>query len=116
MHNALYSQIAWRRLRKRVLERDSEVCTYARFFGSGGCAGILHVHHLRPVSDGGPELPDLDGCITLCAAHHPLIEKLRRVLLNSSPETCSWRHCPHHHRTAQSRIQCELRLNGSAAA
>jgi len=113
--STIYQSLAWRRLRKRVLERDGSSCTYGRLFG-GQCSSRLHVHHLIPVSEGGPELPEIQGCITLCEAHHPMIERLRRVLLSTPPETKTWKRCTHHqHRYPQGLIECELRLNRESA-
>src|SRR5262245_20376084 len=104
---ALYHTARWRKLRKRVLVRDGNTCTYSRLFG-GECSGALDVHHIVPVSDGGPEIPEMQGCVTLCDSHHPTLEKLRRVLLTVPDSERKWKSCPHHHTSARSRIECEL--------
>lgn len=111
MNSSLYHTLAWRRLRHQVLRRDGNRCTVARLLG-GDCSGTLHVHHLQPPSQGGITLPATDQLITVCAVHHPLVEKVRRAVLDAQkPVEPVWKRCPHKHVTAESRRQCEERLN-----
>lgn len=79
MRNGFYTSPAWKQLRVLALERDDRSCTVARLIG-GPCSPRLDVHHLRPISEGGDPL-DLDGVITVCSAHHPRLEALRRYVL-----------------------------------
>jgi len=76
-----YSSPEWRALRARALARDGRKCTVSRLLG-GRCHGLLHVHHIIPVEDGGPPL-ELDNTGTACARHHPRWEALRRRLARS---------------------------------
>lgn len=100
----------WDALRAAALARDANRCTVARLFG-GHCTPRLDVHHVIPVSEGGPELPSLDGVLTACARHHPMLEALRRgVLRRREP-----RRCRHHHPYPEGRRACERRLNRVAA-
>lgn len=109
MSSSLYHSLAWRRLRKRALKRDGNACTIARLFG-GECSPILNIHHVVPVSDGGPEIPDLDGVLTTCAAHHPKLHQMRRNLHEKHEHPR--RRCPHNHRYAWAKTECERKLNG----
>lgn len=95
----------WPALRAAALARDASRCTLARLFG-GRCSPTLHAHHLVPVSAGGPELPPLDGVLTACARHHPMLEATRReVLRRRAP-----RRCPHFHPYPEGRRACERKL------
>lgn len=98
-----YQTREWRELRGRVLARDD----HCQLDWVGPCRGALVVHHLDPVADGGPELPDEDGLITLCAVHHPMVHGF----LNR--QRCR-KTCAHRHRTAEARRICEERLNRAA--
>ncbi len=56
----------WNYLRSVVIARDSNRCQV------NGCPSRLelHVHHMRPVADGGMHTPD--NLISLCSFHHAL--------------------------------------------
>lgn len=56
----------WKYLRSVVISRDSNRCQVT------GCPSRLelHVHHMRPVADGGPHSPD--NLVSLCDFHHAL--------------------------------------------
>lgn len=103
MADALYSSPEWLDLRARALARDGHRCTVARLLG-GSCSARLDVHHLIPVAEGGPELPDLDGVVTTCSAHHPTLEALRRFVVNRRRRRV--RACRHDHRYDIARRQC----------
>ena len=103
----LYDTRTWDEARERTLARDGQRCTVARLIG-GECSPILDVHHLVPLSEGGDPFGDAN-LVTICHAHHGRLEALRRHLL--APE---WR-CPHRHRTAEGRRQCEMRRARIAA-
>lgn len=100
----VYDLAKWGETREAVLERDAHRCTIGTLVG-GRCRGLLHVHHLIPVSEGGDPF-DEDNCITACAGHHPWVESARKVIVDKRRKTC-W----HKHRTAESRAACERRLN-----
>jgi hypothetical protein len=105
-HRNLYNSLLWRTVAARARARDGNRCTVSRLLG-GACTGTLHVHHIVAVSEGGPEF-DLENLGTVCAAHHPLWESLRRVLVRRL--TAPVPRCPHHHRSAEARKICEARL------
>lgn len=112
MSTYLYHSPAWRELRDAALARDGNRCTVARLLG-GRCSPLLHAHHLVPVGEGGPHLPDLDGVITTCARHHPRLHAVRRAVQNyREPE---WKRCTHYHPYPGGRALCERRLNRVAA-
>lgn len=104
----LYSTLRWRTVRARALARDANACTVARLLG-GECATgkAFHVHHIHAVSEGGGRF-DLDNLGTSCAAHHPMWESLRRILvrrmLDPGPR------CAHRHVSREAREICERRL------
>jgi hypothetical protein len=102
----LYSQLRWHAVAARARSRDGNRCTVSRLLG-GECTGRLHVHHIVAVSEGGA-LYDLENLGTACAAHHPLWESLRRVLVRKL--TAEPPRCPHHHASADARRLCEARL------
>lgn len=101
----------WHETRERILARDGHRCTVSRLLG-GTCGGALHVHHIRPRSEGGTD--DDDNLATACARHHPLWERLRQNVLRTRGR--AWRRCPHAHQTRESREACERRLNGARLA
>ncbi len=101
----LYETKPWREHRARVLARDSE-CYLAGV--AGECRGALHVHHVDPLSEGGPAFPDDVGLVVLCARHHTPVHDWRQR------KEKTWKRCPHHHRTHEARQQCEARLNKAA--
>jgi hypothetical protein len=93
----LYNQSAWR-ARSRT-----GTCRVAELIG-GECRGELSLHHVYPLSLGGPE----DGrTVLVCARHHPMLEALARRVYGAK----RWRRCPHQHRTVEARRECEERLN-----
>jgi len=97
----------WDEIRERVLARDGHRCTVSRLLG-GQCRGLLHVHHIIPRNEGGPDHED--NLATVCARHHPIWERLRESVVHARP-TRRWRRCPHEHRTREGREACERRLN-----
>lgn len=102
----LYDTQSWRNYRSRVLTDDAD-CAFAHL--AGGCEGALHVHHVHPVSEGGPAFPNRNGVVVLCATHHAMLHAWRRR------KRTLWKRCPHRHRSADARRQCEMRLNKVAA-
>lgn len=83
-----------------------ERCAAAELLG-GECAGLIHRHHLHPISLGG----DPDGeTVEVCQRHHPSLEALARKL-HGLPE---WKHCNHVHPYPGAREACERRLNRAA--
>ena len=56
----------WDNLRDMILTRDNYECTE----GDGYCDGPLQIHHIVPLSKGGPNDPD--NLTTLCFYHHSL--------------------------------------------
>lgn len=104
MEDSFYNTPGWRRLRARVIARDGGRCTVARLLG-GACSGSLHVHHIEPRT----ERPDLaleeDNCATVCGAHHPTWESLRRWLRarRTVPP------CNHRHPYPEGREECARR-------
>jgi len=102
-----YSSAQWRQLRERALARDGNRCTIGRFLGTD-CHGSLHIDHLVPIADGGPVLPELDGVVTVCSAHHPTRHAVRRAVLDHRPRE---RRCRHRHPYGHGRELCEARLN-----
>lgn len=104
-----YETTLWDEARTAALERDGGRCTVARLLG-GRCVGLLHVHHIHAVSEGGPPF-DLDNLGTACAAHHPMWEALRRILVDRLfPRPAPPPRCPHRHVTAEARETCERQL------
>lgn len=106
----IYSTLRWRVTRRRAIERDGSRCTVSRLLGGSCAPGPLHVHHIVPISEGGPEY-DLDNVGTACAAHHPMWESLRRILVRRMlGEDERPVRCPHQHRSREAREVCERRL------
>lgn len=106
----IYDTLQWRRARRAARSRDGNRCSVARLLG-GECAGTLHVHHLRPVAEGGAPY-DIDNLLTACSSHHPVLEALRRRLLDvtAPPVEDGPPRCRHRHPSAEARAQCEARL------
>jgi len=107
--STLYDTKPWRDYRSHVLADDAE-CAFAHL--AGNCRGALQLHHVDPLSEGGPAFPDEGGLVVLCAAHHAWLHAWRRRKAQNERE---WKRCPHHHRTRESREQCERRLNAATA-
>lgn len=104
----IYKTPEWLALSARAKARDEHRCTVARLLG-GECSGILHAHHLIPVSEGGPEIPDLDGVVTACAGHHRTLHALREfVVYRRSVELPPCR-CRGGHRYREGRVECRRR-------
>lgn len=114
MDAPIYNTLSWELARTRALARDGKRCSVARLLG-GECSPFLHVHHLRPVSEGGAPF-DLENLLTVCESHHPVLESLRRSLLRrAAPEERPLR-CGHFHRSAEARRLCERRMARQRAA
>lgn len=99
----------WADIREDVLRRDGERCTVGWLLG-GACSDLLHVHHLIPREQGGPD--EIENLITVCERHHPQVEAVRREVLRRRGQV--WKRCPHRpgaHRYPGAREQCERRLN-----
>ena len=78
--------VAWRRLRRRILDRDGYRCTAC------GAASRLEVDHIVPVAAGG-EAYDPDNLRTLCRSCH-----IDRHAVNGNPEFRRWRELAQKHR------------------
>lgn len=102
----LYDTLLWRTAAARAKRRDANRCTVARLLG-GSCRGSLHAHHIVRPEDGGAMF-DLENLGTVCAAHHPKWEALRRRLSGDRVEAPV--RCPHRHRSAEARAICERRM------
>lgn len=64
----VYNTRQWRRLRDRKLD-DQPFCE--RCQAQGFVNGAVMVHHRKPIRDGGPAFPELDGLESLCwQCHH----------------------------------------------
>lgn len=100
----LYDTQPWRDYRSRVLSADAE-CALAHL--AGGCQGALHVHHVKPLAEGGPEFPCENGTAVLCARHHALVHAWRKKT-DSPPRR---KRCSHNHRYDWARRECERKLN-----
>jgi hypothetical protein len=101
---------SWESIRARILARDGNRCTVGRMLG-GACSHQLHVHHLIPRDEGGTD--EDDNLVTACARHHPMLEAMRRAIVDRRErlERSHWRRCHRHHRTREAREACERRLN-----
>jgi hypothetical protein len=99
----IYSTPEWLDLAARAKARDGHRCTVGRILG-GECRGDLHVHHIVPVEEGGPAIPDLGGVLTTCAGHHRALHSLRMfVARRTRPKI---RPCRHQHRYDIARREC----------
>jgi HNH endonuclease len=93
--------------RQKVLQRDGFRCS-GRFLG-GECSAVLDVHHILPREEGGSDA--LANLMTLCHAHHPMLEAIRKAILRRrAPKRCG-----HNHRYPWAREACERRLNARVA-
>lgn len=63
----------WWIIRKKVLQRDKNTCTYCRFFSEGNGAG-LQVHHIKYRGRAKEKMTDL---ITLCERCHKQVHNIR---------------------------------------
>jgi hypothetical protein len=110
----VYNTLEWELARSRAISRDRGLCTVARILGGDCSLDPLHVHHVRPVSEGGAPY-DLTNLATVCASHHPIWEGLRRSLVAAStPKQKTPPRCRHFHRTDAARRECELRMTAAA--
>jgi transposase len=58
-----YQSTKWKETREEALQRDDHECQAC------GKEEDLHVHHIQPVSAGGPRF-ELNNLVTLCDTHH----------------------------------------------
>lgn len=100
MHREVYDSRTW-----RELPRDGE-CTAEFLFGdaAGPCSGLIHRHHVDPDDP-------LSRTYQACAGHHPVIQAFLRRLRDRADRVLGRRRCPHEHRYAHARAECERRLN-----
>ena len=104
MSQTLYDTRHWRKFRESVRADETE-CALSVL--AGPCQGDLHVHHIKPLAEGGELFPTEDGVAVLCARHHRMLHGF----LNRQRD---WKTCPHTHRSREAREQCERRLNSAA--
>ena len=64
-----YNNKRWKEARQKALDRDGGECVVC------GTEENLHVHHIYPVSAGGPRF-ELNNLVTLCRTHHMEYEGL----------------------------------------
>jgi 5-methylcytosine-specific restriction endonuclease McrA len=69
-HRQVLSSYAWQKARKAARARDGNRCVCT---DDGDCHGQLEVHHLISVRRGGDPFA-LDNLVTVCRAHHEVIE------------------------------------------
>lgn len=65
-NQTLYNTIEWRRLRKRIIERDGQICTICGEWGND-------VHHKIPPRNNKELFFDESNCITICKSCHRII-------------------------------------------
>lgn len=112
---SFYGTPAWSAARDAALRRDGNRCTVSRWAG-GACTGSLHVHHIVALADGGAPY-DLANLGTVCAAHHPFWEGLRRSLVADLMARLAPRpRCRHRHVSRAAREQCERQNNARRLA
>jgi len=107
MAASIYSTSRWRTARADALRRDDGRCTVARLLG-GACSLTIQVHHIDALADGGAPF-DLDNLATVCSAHHPTWEAIRRAVVRArrSADPLAVEPCRSHaHRTLEARIIC----------
>jgi 5-methylcytosine-specific restriction endonuclease McrA len=73
-HRQALSSYAWQKAREAARARDGHRCVYA---DTGDCYGQLEVHHLISVRRGGDPFA-LDNLVTVCRAHHEVLEAAQR--------------------------------------
>jgi len=61
-----YESPKWKRAREEALKRDGRECQSC---GAGADEYRLHVHHIEPISEGGPPF-DPENLVTLCPGCH----------------------------------------------
>lgn len=67
--------VDWEVIRNAILSRDNHQCQES----DGYCSGVLHVHHIIPLSKGGTN--EAHNLITLCVFHHSMKhEHMKRYL------------------------------------
>ena len=79
----VYRTKRWRSLRRRKLDSVMYQCE-----SCGIVDTRLECHHNTPMSEGGPEFPDLDGLTALCKSCHAAVHAERSHL---APHTLAWR-------------------------
>jgi 5-methylcytosine-specific restriction endonuclease McrA len=72
-HRQALSSPGWQKTRRAVRKRDGNRCVYE----SDECNGQLEVHHLVSVRRGGA-LFDMTNLVTVCRAHHEVLEREQR--------------------------------------
>lgn len=96
MSHQVYSTPAWRALPR------TGTCALADLLPDDCSSdGVLHRHHVRPISAGGDPLGQT---VLVCTRHHPMLEAMARKCLR-------WKRCNHVHRYPGAREACERRLN-----
>ena len=73
----LYDTSLWREYRSRVLSADAE-CAFARL--AGDCRGVLHLHHVDPLAEGGPAFPDEGGMLVVPILEERLVVRTELVV------------------------------------
>lgn len=111
----LLHTLHWRELRASALSRDNHRCVAAWLLG-GQCSDRLDVHHIEPREERPDLAESLSNLITVCSAHHPRLEALRRAIGKARSKGQPWKRCPHPHPTAEGRRQCERKLNRALLA
>jgi hypothetical protein len=104
----IYSTPDWLALAARAKARDGHLCTVARILG-GECSGVLHAHHVIPISEGGDPLPPLDGIVTACAGHHRTLHALREFVAARRVVELPPCRCRGGHRYREGRQECRRR-------
>lgn len=77
-HQEAAQQRRWKRVRRRVLERDGYRCRKC------GKPGVLEVHHVQPLDEGGDD--SLGNLLTYCRGCH--IEHHRACEID--PDRVAW--------------------------
>lgn len=90
----IYDRSSWRQI-----PREGE-CALSLLLG-GECSGLLSLHHLTPLSEGG----DDEHLVLCCNRHHQLLHGARNR--SQRPQE---RRCRHRHVYPGSREACERRL------
>jgi 5-methylcytosine-specific restriction enzyme A len=76
--NRVWHSTAWRKLRKRIIDRDGYRCRRCGKPGAGKSGTLgLTVHHLRAVLDALDLVLDEDNLVTLCRCCHGRIDGRR---------------------------------------
>lgn len=97
----VYDTAAWERVRQQVILRDGG-CS-VRFLLGGECKGVISIHHVVPLKDGGDPY-DVDNCAGTCQSHHVLWESIRLFIERSRRQLPP---CRHVHRYAHAQEACD---------